>query len=83
MSFQLVCFPHFPSFFSFVSELNEHFCNAGTGKVLFTAAKTLCQMLEADVPMALPPDMDLPAAIHHLACQAITMCSSGKKQLQL
>ncbi|XP_075882024.1 kinetochore-associated protein 1 [Nelusetta ayraudi] len=59
-----------------LSELHEHFCNAGTGKVLFTAAKTLCQMLEADVPMVLPPDTDLPAAIHHLACQAITVCNS-------
>ncbi|KAM4577000.1 kinetochore-associated protein 1 isoform 1-T1 [Odontesthes bonariensis] len=58
------------------SELYEHHCNSSTGKVLFTAAKTLCQMLEADVPMVLPDDMDLPAVIHDLACQAITVCHS-------
>uniref|UniRef100_A0A671UE54 Kinetochore associated 1 n=1 Tax=Sparus aurata TaxID=8175 RepID=A0A671UE54_SPAAU len=50
--------------------------NVVTGKVLFTAAKTLCQMLEADVPMVLPDDMDLPAVIHDLACQAMTVCHS-------
>ncbi|TMS04120.1 Kinetochore-associated protein 1 [Larimichthys crocea] len=59
-----------------LSELYEHHCNISTGKVLFTAAKTLCQMLEADVPMVLPDDTDLPAVIHHLACQAITLCHS-------
>uniref|UniRef100_A0A3B5BIX8 Kinetochore associated 1 n=1 Tax=Stegastes partitus TaxID=144197 RepID=A0A3B5BIX8_9TELE len=58
------------------SELYEHHYNSSTGKVLFTAAKTLCQMLEADVPMVLPDDMDLPAVIHYLACQAITVCHS-------
>uniref|UniRef100_A0A8C4E9R5 Kinetochore associated 1 n=1 Tax=Dicentrarchus labrax TaxID=13489 RepID=A0A8C4E9R5_DICLA len=56
--------------------LYEHHYNTSTGKVLFTAAKTLCQMLEADVPMVLPDDMDLPAVIHDLACQAITVCHS-------
>ncbi|CAL9708810.1 unnamed protein product [Knipowitschia caucasica] len=59
-----------------LSELYEHHCNPSTGKVLFTAAKTLCQMLEADVPMVLPEAMDLPAVIHSLACQAITVCHS-------
>ncbi|XP_059192757.1 kinetochore-associated protein 1 isoform X1 [Centropristis striata] len=59
-----------------LSELYEHHYNTNTGKVLFTAAKTLCQMLEADVPMVLPDDMDLPAVIHDLACQAITVCHS-------
>ncbi|XP_069555465.1 kinetochore-associated protein 1 [Brachyistius frenatus] len=59
-----------------LSELYEHHYNSNTGKVLFTAAKTLCQMLEADVPMVLPEDMDLPAVIHDLACQAITVCDS-------
>ncbi|XP_041855994.1 kinetochore-associated protein 1 isoform X1 [Melanotaenia boesemani] len=58
------------------SELYEHHNNSSTGKVLFTAAKTLCQMLEGDVPMVLPEDMDLPAVIHNLACQAITVCHS-------
>ncbi|XP_037536314.1 kinetochore-associated protein 1 [Nematolebias whitei] len=56
------------------SELYEHHNNSSTGKVLFTAAKTLCQMLEADDPMVLPDGMDLPAVIHSLACQAITLC---------
>lgn len=73
-----MCLSHFPLLLLFVSELNELFCNADTGKVLFKAAKMLCEMLEADVPMALPPDKDLPAAIHYLACQAITVCNSGR-----
>ncbi|KAM3610515.1 uncharacterized protein V6R79_005093 [Siganus canaliculatus] len=59
-----------------LSELYEHHYNTSTGKVLFTAAKTLCQMLEADVPMVLSDDTDLPAVIHELACQAITVCHS-------
>lgn len=62
------------------SELYEHHCNTSTGKVLFTAAKILCQMLEADVPMVFPQDADLPAVIHVLACQAITLCNSGGKK---
>lgn len=37
----------------------------------------LCQMLEADDPMVLTQDTDLPAVIHDLACQAITVCNSG------
>uniref|UniRef100_A0A7N8Y9L5 Kinetochore associated 1 n=1 Tax=Mastacembelus armatus TaxID=205130 RepID=A0A7N8Y9L5_9TELE len=56
--------------------LYEHHYNTSTGKVLFTAAKRLCQMLEADVPMVIPDGMDLPAVIHNLACQAITVCHS-------
>ncbi|XP_033828339.1 kinetochore-associated protein 1 [Periophthalmus magnuspinnatus] len=59
-----------------LSELYEHHCNTSTGRVLFTAAKTLCQMLEADVPMVLCEGMDLPAVIHNLACQATTVCHS-------
>lgn len=64
-------------FFLISSELYEHHCNTSTGKVLFTSAKILCQMLEADVPMVLTQDTDLPAVIHDLACQAITVCNSG------
>lgn len=74
------------SFFSFLyvfSELYEHHYNTNTGKVLFTAAKMLCQMLEADVPMVLPHDMDLPGVIHDLACQAITLCHSGEKYVKI
>ncbi|KAF7661602.1 hypothetical protein LDENG_00258100 [Lucifuga dentata] len=59
-----------------LSELYEHHYNTSTGKVLFTAAQTLCQMLEADVPIVIPKDMDLPAVIHDLACQAVTLCHS-------
>ncbi|KAM3867492.1 kinetochore-associated protein 1 [Diretmus argenteus] len=59
-----------------LSELYEHHCNPSTGKVLFTAAQRLCQMLEADVPMVLSDEMDLPAVIHNLACQAVTLCHS-------
>lgn len=70
------------SFYHLFSELYEHHCNTSTGKVLFTAAKTLCQMLEADVPMVLPDGMDLPAVIHDLACQAITVCHSGEEHVQ-
>uniref|UniRef100_A0A3Q2EJQ6 Kinetochore associated 1 n=1 Tax=Cyprinodon variegatus TaxID=28743 RepID=A0A3Q2EJQ6_CYPVA len=54
---------------------NYHY-NSNTGKVLFTAARTLCQMLQANVPMVIPEGMDLPAVIHDLACQAITLCNS-------
>lgn len=68
----------FCSFLHVISELYEHHYNKSTGKVLFTAAKTLCQMLEADVPMVLPEDTDLPAVIHDLACQAMTVCHSGE-----
>ncbi|XP_019741350.1 kinetochore-associated protein 1 [Hippocampus comes] len=57
-----------------LSELYEHHNNTGTGMVLFTAANTLCHMLEADMPMVLPEDTDLPAVIYHLTCQAITVC---------
>lgn len=73
-----------PNYFPlmFFSELYEHHYNTSTGKVLFTAAKTLCQMLEADVPMVLPDDSDLPGVIHHLACQAITVCHSGEEHAE-
>ncbi|XP_015234284.1 PREDICTED: kinetochore-associated protein 1 [Cyprinodon variegatus] len=59
-----------------LSELYEYHYNSNTGKVLFTAARTLCQMLQANVPMVIPEGMDLPAVIHDLACQAITLCNS-------
>ncbi|KAJ8005659.1 hypothetical protein DPEC_G00120230 [Dallia pectoralis] len=59
-----------------LSELYEHHGTTSTGKVLFGAAQKLCQMLEADVPMVLPEGEDLPAIIHKLACQAITVCHS-------
>lgn len=77
---KLAC-SHICTFYVF-SELYEHHYNSSTGKVLFTAAKMLCHMLEADVPMVLPDDMDLPAVIHDLACQAITVCHSGKEHMK-
>uniref|UniRef100_A0A4W5NLQ1 Kinetochore associated 1 n=1 Tax=Hucho hucho TaxID=62062 RepID=A0A4W5NLQ1_9TELE len=59
-----------------LSELYKHHGTTSTGKVLFSAAQKLCQMLEADVPMILPEGVDLPAIIHKLACQAVTVCHS-------
>uniref|UniRef100_A0A8C5BA13 Kinetochore associated 1 n=1 Tax=Gadus morhua TaxID=8049 RepID=A0A8C5BA13_GADMO len=57
-----------------LGELYEHHGDPGTGKVLFTAAQRLCQMLEADTPMVVPDGSDLPALIHNLASRAITVC---------
>uniref|UniRef100_A0A673YPM6 Kinetochore associated 1 n=1 Tax=Salmo trutta TaxID=8032 RepID=A0A673YPM6_SALTR len=59
-----------------LSELYKHHGTTSTGKVLFSAAQKLCQMLEADVPMILPEGVDLPAVIHKLVCQAVTVCHS-------
>uniref|UniRef100_A0A8C9RYA8 Kinetochore associated 1 n=1 Tax=Scleropages formosus TaxID=113540 RepID=A0A8C9RYA8_SCLFO len=56
------------------SELYQHHYDACTGRVLFHAAKMLCQMLEDNVPMIIPDGINLPAIIHNLACQAITVC---------
>uniref|UniRef100_A0A3B3RBR1 Kinetochore associated 1 n=1 Tax=Paramormyrops kingsleyae TaxID=1676925 RepID=A0A3B3RBR1_9TELE len=55
-------------------ELFQHHYNASTGRVLFSAAQKLCHMLEENVPMVIPEGLNLPAAIHTLACQAITVC---------
>ncbi|KPP60315.1 hypothetical protein Z043_121696, partial [Scleropages formosus] len=55
-------------------ELYQHHYDACTGRVLFHAAKMLCQMLEDNVPMIIPDGINLPAIIHNLACQAITVC---------
>ncbi|RXN10649.1 kinetochore-associated 1 isoform X1 [Labeo rohita] len=57
-------------------ELYQHHSNCSTGQVLFSTAQRLCQMLEENVPMVLPEKMNLPAVIHGLACQAITVCHS-------
>ncbi|XP_062873879.1 kinetochore-associated protein 1 [Trichomycterus rosablanca] len=57
-----------------LSELYEHHPNSSTGRVLFSTAQRLCQMLEDNVPMVLPERVNLPALIHKLACQAITIC---------
>ncbi|NWR90021.1 KNTC1 protein, partial [Furnarius figulus] len=57
-------------------ESYENHCNEDTGKLLFSVCQRLCHMLGADVPMIIPPDMNLPAVIHELACQAATVCSA-------
>ncbi|NWS96580.1 KNTC1 protein, partial [Mionectes macconnelli] len=57
-------------------ESYENHCNEETGKLLFSVGQRLCHMLGADVPMILPPVMNLPAVIHELACQAATVCSA-------
>ncbi|XP_056103315.1 kinetochore-associated protein 1 isoform X1 [Rhinichthys klamathensis goyatoka] len=59
-----------------LSELYQHHSNCSTGRVLFSTAQRLCQMLEENVPMVLPEKVNLPAVIHRLACQAITVCHS-------
>lgn len=38
-------------------------------------------MLGADVPMITPNDMNLPAVIYEMACQAATICSPGNYHL--
>ncbi|XP_060762821.1 kinetochore-associated protein 1 isoform X2 [Neoarius graeffei] len=57
-----------------LSELYQHHPNSSTGQALFKTARHLCQMLEDNVPMVLPERVNLPALIHKLACQAITIC---------
>ncbi|KAM8993079.1 kinetochore-associated protein 1 [Ara ararauna] len=53
----------------------ESHSNEETGKLLFSACQRLCHMLGADVPMITPNDMNLPAVIYEMACQAATICS--------
>ncbi|XP_051529247.1 kinetochore-associated protein 1 [Myxocyprinus asiaticus] len=59
-----------------LSELYQHHPSSSTGRVLFSTAQRLCQMLEENVPMVLPEKVNLPAVIHGLACQAVTICHS-------
>uniref|UniRef100_A0A8V5H555 KNTC1 protein n=1 Tax=Melopsittacus undulatus TaxID=13146 RepID=A0A8V5H555_MELUD len=56
-------------------EFYESHSNEETGKLLFSACQRLCHMLGADVPMITPNDMNLPAVIYEMACQAATLCS--------
>eukprot|EP00076_Gallus_gallus_P012760 XP_015131064.1 kinetochore-associated protein 1 isoform X2 [Gallus gallus] len=53
----------------------KNHCNKETGKLLFSACQRLCHMLGGDVPMNTPEDMNLPAVIYEMACQAATICS--------
>ncbi|XP_063310359.1 kinetochore-associated protein 1 [Pelobates fuscus] len=56
-------------------DLYEHHCNPQTGHLLYLVSQKLCQLLEANTPMVLPPGMNLPAVIYQLSCQASTICS--------
>ncbi|KAM6340703.1 kinetochore-associated protein 1 isoform 1-T1 [Alca torda] len=56
-------------------EFYENHCNEKTGKLLFSVCQKLCHMLGGDVPMITPKDMNLPAVIYEMACQAATACS--------
>ncbi|KAM4649304.1 kinetochore-associated protein 1 isoform 5-T7 [Amazona ochrocephala] len=56
-------------------EFYESHSDEETGKLLFSACQRLCHMLGADVPMITPNDMNLPAVIYEMACQAATICS--------
>uniref|UniRef100_A0A4W3HBC2 Kinetochore associated 1 n=1 Tax=Callorhinchus milii TaxID=7868 RepID=A0A4W3HBC2_CALMI len=58
------------------SKLYEQYKNDQTAQVLHHVAQKLCQMLEANIPMIIPPGMNLPAIIYELTCQAITICST-------
>ncbi|XP_025011448.2 kinetochore-associated protein 1 isoform X3 [Gallus gallus] len=53
----------------------KNHCNKETGKLLFSTCQRLCHMLGGDVPMNTPEDMNLPAVIYEMACQAATICS--------
>ena len=55
----------------------KNHCNKETGKLLFSTCQRLCHMLGGDVPMNTPEDMNLPAVIYEMACQAATICSPG------
>ncbi|NXD77163.1 KNTC1 protein, partial [Halcyon senegalensis] len=56
-------------------EFYENHGNEETGKLLFSTCLRLCHMLGADVPMITPNDINLPAVIYEMACQAATVCS--------
>ncbi|NXP48746.1 KNTC1 protein, partial [Heliornis fulica] len=56
-------------------EFYENHCNEDTGKLLFSVCQRLCHMLGSDIPMIIPKDMNLPAVIYEMACQAATICS--------
>uniref|UniRef100_A0A8C3KWT2 Kinetochore associated 1 n=1 Tax=Calidris pygmaea TaxID=425635 RepID=A0A8C3KWT2_9CHAR len=64
-------------------EFYENHCNEETGKLLFSVCQRLCHMLGSDVPMIIPKDMNLPAVIYEMACQAATACSPGNYNYHL
>ncbi|MEE6504053.1 hypothetical protein FKM82_005052 [Ascaphus truei] len=56
-------------------DLYEHHSNPQTGHLLFLVSQKLCQMLQENLPMVIPPGMNLPAVTYELSCQAVTICS--------
>ncbi|XP_069475728.1 kinetochore-associated protein 1 [Ambystoma mexicanum] len=54
----------------------ENHSNEATGQLLFAIAYTLCQKLETNGCMLIPPGMNLPNIIYQLASQAASICSS-------
>ncbi|XP_033030279.1 kinetochore-associated protein 1 [Lacerta agilis] len=49
--------------------------NEQTGQLLFLACQKLCHMLGSSTPMVMPKGLNLPAVVHEMACQAVTICS--------
>ncbi|KAM4810605.1 kinetochore-associated protein 1 [Rhinophrynus dorsalis] len=56
-------------------DLYDYHCNPQTGHLLYLVSQKLCQMLEANTPMVIPPGMNLPEVIYQISCQAATICS--------
>uniref|UniRef100_A0ABM5F2B4 Kinetochore-associated protein 1 isoform X2 n=1 Tax=Pogona vitticeps TaxID=103695 RepID=A0ABM5F2B4_9SAUR len=52
---------------------NDH--NEQTGQLLFSTCQKLCHTLGSDPLMVIPQELNLPAEIHKIACQAATLCS--------
>ncbi|KAJ7309807.1 hypothetical protein JRQ81_007877 [Phrynocephalus forsythii] len=46
-----------------------------TGRLLFLTCQRFCHMLGSDTLSVTPKGLNLPAEIHKMACQAITLCS--------
>nr|XP_060641999.1 kinetochore-associated protein 1 isoform X2 [Anolis sagrei ordinatus] len=56
-------------------DLNEHHHNEQTGKLLFLACRKLCHILASGGPLVVPKGLNLSAAIHEMAIQAVMVCS--------
>ncbi|XP_073442136.1 kinetochore-associated protein 1 isoform X2 [Dendrobates tinctorius] len=57
------------------SDLYEHHRNAQTAQLLYLVSQKLCQMLEANTLMVIPPGMNLPSVTYQFACKASSICS--------
>ncbi|XP_042298111.1 kinetochore-associated protein 1 isoform X2 [Sceloporus undulatus] len=53
----------------------DYHSNEQTGRLLFLACQKLCHILGSDSPIVGPKGLNLPAVIHEMACQAVTLCS--------